>query len=287
MMPSLAVHPATEQNIKAFMKKPSQALLLSGLPGSGKGSLAALVAQELLSLPGNTLDAYPYFLNIEPEAGKALSIEQIRQLEHFLSLRVPQPTLINRVAIIQDGHTMTTEAQNALLKRLEEPPEGTTIIITAARPDALLPTIRSRMQHIHVTLPGADTVKAYFLALQYAPDSLDKAYVIAGGLPGLLQSLLDETEHPLLLATQTARQLLQQTLYERLLVVDEMAKQRELSYDTLFILSQMADISLKVSNEHNAARWRKILSAAYLAASALEESGQPKLVLTNLMVNLA
>ncbi len=51
----------------------------------------------------------------------------------------------NKVGIIEQIDLLTTEAQNALLKTLEEPPPNTYIIGTTATPEALLPTIRSRM----------------------------------------------------------------------------------------------------------------------------------------------
>ena len=53
----------------------------------------------------------------------SIAIEQIRALISFFQLKVPGKTKIKRVAIIQDADRMGLEAQNALLKALEEPPE--------------------------------------------------------------------------------------------------------------------------------------------------------------------
>jgi DNA polymerase-3 subunit delta' len=49
-----------------------------------------------------------------------------------------------RVVIVDPADAMNVQAQNALLKTLEEPPDGTTLVLLAANADALLPTIRSR-----------------------------------------------------------------------------------------------------------------------------------------------
>lgn len=53
-----------------------------------------------------------------------------------------------RIAVIDDVHRMNAESANALLKTLEEPPEHALLILITHQTDALLPTIRSRCQHV-------------------------------------------------------------------------------------------------------------------------------------------
>ena len=101
-----------------------------------------------------------------------------------------------------------------------------------------------------------------------------------------MHALLSQENHPLLQATQTARQLLSQTSYERLLLVDELAKQRALASDTTFILQQMAHVSLQTATGPAAAKWQTVLAASYKASEALANSAQPKLALSNLMLSL-
>ena len=75
-----------------------------------------------------------------------------------------------KFGVINDADRMNTEAQNALLKTLEEPPEDTTMILTTANPEALLPTTRSRCQLLslpdnkfHFDFPGLkETTEALF-----------------------------------------------------------------------------------------------------------------------------
>jgi hypothetical protein len=101
-----------------------------------------------------------------------------------------------------------------------------------------------------------------------------------------MHALLEQTDHPLLLATERARQLLSQSTYERLLTVDELAKQPTLALDITFILRQMAHVRLQTATGAAAAKWQAVLAAAYQAAEALAASAQPKLALTNLMLCL-
>ncbi|MEK7600026.1 MAG: AAA family ATPase [Patescibacteria group bacterium] len=285
-MKGLVLHPLTRQQLEGVVVAPSHATVLIGPTGSGKQTLATKLAESILGLTPEGLNDYPYKMIIRSEEGKAIGIEAVRQLEHFLSLKVPTNTEHNRVIIIEDAHQLTTEAQNALLKTLEEPPKGTIIIMSASHEQSLLPTIRSRAQAINVKRPDQESILTYFADRNFGQADIKQAYAISAGLVGLMDSLLEEEEHPLTLATAKARQLLSQSAYERLLNVDELAKNRELAINTVAILQQMAHVSLQSASGKAALKWQSILSASYKCAEDLSMSGQPKLALTELMLNL-
>ena len=88
---------------------------------------------------------HPDVIRIEPE-GTYIRIRQIRSLYATLSLKSYEDGF--RVVIISNANQMNTEASNALLKILEEPPDKTIIVLTASAASELLPTIASRCQHI-------------------------------------------------------------------------------------------------------------------------------------------
>ena len=90
----------------------------------------------------------PDLLILESET--LIGIEQIRQLQTQLSLKPFREKF--KSAIIPRAENLTPEAQNALLKTLEEPPENTVIILCAPDPSWLLPTIVSRCQIIQLPL---------------------------------------------------------------------------------------------------------------------------------------
>jgi hypothetical protein len=280
-MPSLVLHPVTNQHFKAFTDMPSHALLLIGPVGAGKFSLAKIIAETILRIP--TIKDYAYSLHIVPE-NASIGIESVRQIEQFLSRKVPGQQLYKRVIILEQAERLTTEAQNALLKNLEEPPADTLIILTATHASSLLPTIRSRTQTIIVNKPDSTALSKQFPKTD--PKDYKRAYAMSGGQPGLLSDLLSDTEHPLTLAADYARQLLGTSAYSRLLLVDELAKKPELAANVTLILQQMAHISLQTATGNSFKRWQNILVASYGAAEAIATSVQPKLALTDLMLHL-
>lgn len=75
-----------------------------------------------------------------------IRIASIRMLEHRIHLSPNEGNY--KVCLIEHADTMTTQAANAFLKTLEEPPEDTIIILTTSRQNSLLPTIISRCQQL-------------------------------------------------------------------------------------------------------------------------------------------
>ena len=144
------------ENVKAFLDKTINenhilhSYLFSGIDGIGKTIFAREFARKILCLEKEENEKYnnhnhPDFYEIEPE-NNIIKIEQIRQMQEKI-LEKPI-TSIRKVYIIIDSDTMTKEAQNCLLKTLEEPPEYATIILTTANESKLLNTIKSRCMKV-------------------------------------------------------------------------------------------------------------------------------------------
>lgn len=78
---------------------------------------------------------------------ESLGIDEIRDLKHFLYSKPVNS--VKRIAIIDGADRLTNQAQNAILKISEEPPETGLIIMVLGNPDSLLPTLQSRFQKIY------------------------------------------------------------------------------------------------------------------------------------------
>ncbi|MBZ9577787.1 DNA polymerase III subunit [Patescibacteria group bacterium] len=129
-----------------FLKKSAElgklphALLFYGQEGLGKKALAIEFSKFLIGKISP-----PDFILIESE-GKEIQIAQIRELIGKLSFK---PYLADfKIAVLNNAHLMTQEAQNCFLKFLEEPKGKTILILVTAYPSLLLPTIISRVQKV-------------------------------------------------------------------------------------------------------------------------------------------
>lgn len=140
------------------------AFLIGGPSGSGKSTLALEMAAamncEAKSLSGEPLPCgrcdscrriyegnYPDLKILEKKKDKAtLGVEAVKDFREDMFLSSTESE--HKIYIIDDAECMTTEAQNALLKVLEEPPKSVTIILLAKECDRILTTIKSRAQYI-------------------------------------------------------------------------------------------------------------------------------------------
>jgi ribose 1,5-bisphosphokinase PhnN len=293
-MSSVILHELTAKQLQNQVERPAHAILIIGPTGSGKQFLTQHLSQQLLGLssPYDVRD-YAYFRAITPEKDKSsIGIEAMRDLQQFVKLKLPT-NMPWRIVTICDAGQLTGEAQNAILKLLEEPPERTLFILTAATPQAVLPTIRSRVQQLIVHPAPQSVVINFFEEQGHDSQQVKQAYMMSGGLPGLMHALLEQEEHPLKSAVQTARKLLQATQFERLCLVDELSKKKTESLQLLFVLQHMsrAAIAQNAQVQDGTAtkrikQWHKIQSAAYDAERSYAVSGQSKLTLTNLMLSL-
>ena len=84
---------------------------------------------------------HPDLRVVQPESkSRRIVIDQIRELEHAIQRK---PLLAGKVAIIHDAERMQPQAANAFLKTLEEPPEGSLILLLSTVPEAILETVLS------------------------------------------------------------------------------------------------------------------------------------------------
>lgn len=184
------------------INKTSHSYLFAGASGIGKKLIAKQFAKAILCLEDRkscnkckaciefNTDNNPDFLLIEPNNG-SIKIDQIREMQKSIS---EKPIISNhKVCIINDADLMTTEAQNCLLKTLEEPPAYMTIILVGANESNLLVTIKSRCTIIHFNKLKDEEIKQY-LQNNYPNENMEQIIDIADGSIGKAINLKNKSE---------------------------------------------------------------------------------------------
>lgn len=167
------------------MSKVSHAYIFNGPDKSGKRMLAEAFARALLCETKDREDAdgcgecksckqavaynHPDIIYVQHEKPNVISVDDIRtQLNNDIVIK-PYSSKY-KVYIVDEAEKMNPQAQNALLKTIEEPPEYAIILLLTTNADQFLPTILSRCITLHLKTVKEDVMKAYLMQVHQIPD---------------------------------------------------------------------------------------------------------------------
>ena len=180
-------------------------LLFTGPDGVGKRLVAEALAQVLNCPSTTTADAhgavardacgrcsvcrriarggFPDVTMIEPGETGWITVEPVRDATQQAAYRPFEGR--RRVVVIDQADRLVAQAQNALLKTLEEPPASSQFLLITARPDTLLPTVRSRCPQLRFgRLSAADVAEALMSRHEYDEKDARSAAAVADGSIG-------------------------------------------------------------------------------------------------------
>lgn len=177
-------------------------LLLAGPRGIGKRRVAGEIAATLnCAQPGPAgvlpMDAcgacpscrriargvHPDVIVVEPGESGAIKIEQVRDVIERANYRPFEGR--RRAVIVDDADTLVPQAQNALLKTLEEPPSASVFLLVSSMPDAMLATVRSRCRPLRFgELTPAEVAEVLIRDHEYDEPDARAAAAEAGGSVG-------------------------------------------------------------------------------------------------------
>jgi DNA polymerase-3 subunit delta' len=201
--------------LKKFLRNGTlpHALLFTGIEGVGKRTAAAEIAMALNCVARRAghqsrrdpsracgtcascrqiqAHSHPDVFTVAPQ-NNLLRIDQIRQLIQTLAMKPFSAR--HRVVIIDRAQAMNPEAANALLKSLEEPPQQTTLILTAPHGSELLPTIVSRCRQIAFNPLSPEALQGLLVdKLALDPKQAQTIGAMAGGSYTKARMLADDT----------------------------------------------------------------------------------------------
>lgn len=218
--------------ITGLKKNLPQGIILFGPNGIGLMAAATDIARA------HTKET----ITIEPDSKGTIGIDIIRELYTMSRTRGART-----IFIIDDADAMGREAQNALLKLLEEPVSSVSFILTSHTPDRLLETIRSRVLHYGLTTISTGQSNALLDTLKVTdPTARAQLLFIAEGLPAALTT---HARTPKLFTERSAmirdaRSFLQGTREDRLIIT---ARYKD-RLDALALVSDMQKL-LRRSHE--------------------------------------
>ena len=185
-------------------QQPVHAYLLTGARGLGKRTLAKVLASALFCTSENKPCGHceacrrvfdnnePDFLTVFSDDGKQIGIDRVREIIQKTSQHAFGTGY--RVVLIEPVEKMTPQAQNCLLKSLEEPVANVVFLLMTHELTATLGTIASRCLRIKLTPWADDLLSTTLTKLGYAENNISSVLPRCGGNIGMALELLDENK---------------------------------------------------------------------------------------------
>lgn len=274
---------STKIQVGEVIKKFPHALGIVGPQGSGKAYIANYIAKEITGV--NNVNANENILILRPNEKKVITIDDARELTRFVKLKTPSKKAI-RIAVIEDAEYMTNQAQNAILKTIEELPVNTIMIMTFSSKSSVIETILSRLNVIEVSAPSLTDAVEFYMP-EYPEDEITKSYKMSGGRTGLMEALMRDGEHKMHASISTAKELLSKSKYERLCMVETLSKQD--LYEVLEGLSVVSEAVFRNSvsgGRSQTKKLAKIRTKIHQTSSILKYQPNNKLLLTDLLLEI-
>lgn len=288
-MAEILIHPKTQSDINRFLSSPAQVIAVIGANEAGSLEIAKLIISNLLHLDESRLDGHYRLIHIRlPQGKQEIPIEEIRSLIRQLRVRAPGDEVIRRVVLIEESHLLSEEAQNALLKILEQPNPDTIFVLTLESAGGILPTVMSRATRLVVH--GVSLEQAHKHYSQYPKKDVESAWNLSEGAAALLHQLLTcEQESDLKLAIDQAKAFISQDKFQRLLSLDQIGKDR---HQLALFLEALGKVLKAIHHSQikrgasSAARILRSRKSVKHAQQAVASNASPKLAMLNLIQSL-
>lgn len=272
------INPETEKSINSVINKLPQSLLITGPIGVGLQTVSIYIAKKRNAKPDIILPEKNEQINTNEGI---INVDIIRRLYKETSTK----NVKERIFIIDYAERMTHQAQNAFLKLLEEPNDNIHFMLLSHTTSNILPTIISRVKHIHMRTLAENQTKLLLKGLGVSDEvKLSQLLFIASGLPAELIRLIEDKEYfnKRSQIIKDAKVLVSGNLYQKLLISQKYKDDRNSS---LMLIMDTANILKKsLGDTNNQEKIIRYIDKTLKTYDRILSNGNIRLCLSNMVL---
>ncbi|HIA91750.1 TPA: hypothetical protein EYO12_01380 [Candidatus Saccharibacteria bacterium] len=284
---SIFIHPKTRSNLASIQSNLPQVVIFAGSDGLGKRYAALEVIKFLENESAQQIESLNFerLLLVDTD-DPSIGIGEIKDLEKIIKLSSNK----KRYIIINEAEKMTTEAQNAFLKTLEESPPNTHTMLLAQNVNRLLPTVRSRSQIIDFYTASKDQFEEWLIReLGVERPQATKLYYETSCKPRLAYESLREDQGDD--SIELAKKLLRSSQSQRLELIKPLAKDSAGLANTLNGLMTVVRSALQHAirsdqPKEKIKQWKQRVELLLDLQNNHKKHVNTKLILSKLVINL-
>lgn len=271
----------TSKWIEAYINKPYVTCIIEHNNDINGAHHAIELIVDNLNIPKSSV-YYP--INKD---NTSIKIEEVREIRNTLSLRAGNSSTVTRLIVIEQANTLTIEAQNALLKLLEELPSNTAILLLTNNKDSLLSTIVSRSFSIPILPIGLIEALEYAKKYNIQEEEARKYYVMSDGKFTFYNELVKGVTSQEVTTIQKAKDYYNSTVVRRMQMNEEIVSDKETQLLFMDSLELIAKSGMRYAkNSPDKIHWKNNLKIVNETKSQLKANVSAKLLMLKLSVNL-
>jgi hypothetical protein len=274
----LALSSKTINAIDGYVKSPYVSLIVNGGIGYGVNEVLDYIIDLLTKGKAD-----PLHIKQIDKGEESITIDEIRQLKMSLKLKNVSSKDSKRLIVIRNAENITLEAQNSLLKLLEDSPKETLFLFGTQSIEKLINTVISRSQILDIIKPSIKEVCQYY---DMPKEKISSIYLMCDGRPGFIDQSINNQDSEIKSTFEIAKVFIRSSSFDRLNMCERVLKEYNLRL-FMFCLTQIFIALISSQNKTNNSRYNNSLIILAECQEDLERTRpNNKLLMTRISLNV-
>lgn len=276
------VNDITKKWVDSFINNPQASAIIDSNGDRKSGiNVSKYIYRKLVNS-----EKVPYY-NLDVTDKKSIGVDEVREMKNHLSLKANINGKITRFVVISSGEILTPEAQNALLKLIEELPDRTVLIIITDDNSKIINTIASRCFSIKVLPIEHSKAQKYAKKNNIENDKFERAYLMSEGNASTFLDIVQGNSEEFEKTINYAKKFISSDVLGRQRVLQKYNKDNQDLTKLVKSIQLIAKTAMRSTKKTEIKhKWKTILEKSLIAENQINSNASPKVVLLNLSVSI-